>query len=152
MRMNAAIMAGLSMVASPVLHGQKPASNVDLSCVDYLELPTRGLIAAGAGSSGVVHAVARIGADGKLSDLRLDGGNRGLRGEVRVAMNLSKFAAKCLDRTMDFVFAFTLEDPPTDSIIPPGVRFVPPNRFELVFRKVKPFFDLAPPRDSLPPK
>ena len=151
MRMNAAIMAG-SLLVSPALHGQKPVSNVDLSCVDALELPTRGLIAAGAGSSGVVHAVARIGEAGKLSNLRLEGGNRGLRGEVRVAMNLSQFAAKCRDRTIDFVFAFTLEDPPTDSIIPPGVRFVPPNRFELVFREVKPNYDPAPPKDSAPPK
>jgi hypothetical protein len=143
-------MAGLSMLACPVLHGQKPT--VDLSCVDSLELPTRGLLAAGAGSSGVVHAAAGIGKDGKLSNLRMDGGNRGLRGEVRVAMNLSKFAAKCRDRTIDFVFAFTLEDPPTDSIIPPGVSFVPPNRFELVFRKVKPSLDIAPPREPPSPK
>jgi hypothetical protein len=100
----------------------------------------------------LVHAAARISADGKLSKLRLDGGNRALQGEVRVAMNLSQFATKCHDRTIDFVFAFTLEGPPTDSIIPPGVRFVPPNRFELVFRKVKPWLDIAPPRESPSPK
>jgi hypothetical protein len=146
-RMSVTIAAALSMMVGPVLHGQKPLSNVDLSCVDSLELPTRGLLAAGAGHSGVVHAVARIGNEGRLSSLRLEGGNPGLRGEVRVAMNLSRFATKCRDRTMEFVFAFTLEGPPNDSILPPGVRFVPPNRFELVFRQIKPNYDPAPPKD-----
>ena len=65
------VFARLTMLMSPVLHGQKAASNVDLSCVDSLELPTRDLFAARAGSSGVVHAVAPTGKDGKLSNLRL---------------------------------------------------------------------------------
>lgn len=88
--------------------------------------------------------MAKIGKKGQLSKLTLTGGNPGLRGEARVAMNLSRFAAKCQGRSLEFVFAFTLEDPPTDSIIPPGVRFVPPNRFELIFRRVKPIVDFAP--------
>ena len=70
------VFARLTMLMSPVLHGQKAASNVDLSCVDSLELPTRDLFAARAGSSGVVLAVAPTGKEGKLSNLRLEGGNR----------------------------------------------------------------------------
>jgi len=73
------VFARLTMLMSPVLHGQKAASNVDLSCVDSLELPTRDLFAA-----------------------------RAPQGEVSVAMNLSQFGAKCHDRTTDFGFAFTL--------------------------------------------
>ena len=63
-------------------------------------------------------------------------------------MNLSQFAARCEDRTIEFVFAFKLEDPPTDHIVPPAVRFVPPNRFELIFRRIKPDLYLAPPADT----
>jgi hypothetical protein len=129
---------------TPVVRAQDPGSRFDFSCIDFLELPTRGLLAAGAGTSGTVRAVAKIGKKGQLSKLTLTGGNRGLQGEVRVAMNLSRFAGKCQGRSVEFVFAFTLEDPPTDSIIPPGVRFVPPNRFELIFRRVKPIVDFAP--------
>src|SRR5216684_2915500 len=86
-RLPVAMAVALSMTGIPILHGQKPLSKVDLSCVDSLELPTRGLFAAGARESGVVDAVAHIGKDGRLSRLQLDGGNRNLRGEVRVAMN-----------------------------------------------------------------
>ena len=140
-------VSGLAVVGSLfifLLQAQEPLVGPDLSCISSLELPTRGLLAAGAGTSGTVHAAAEIGKEGQLSKLRLTGGNPGLQGEVRVAMNLSQFAARCHDRTVECVFGFTLEDPPTDSIIPPGVRFVPPNRFELVFRRVKPSYDLAP--------
>ena len=137
----AILAAALSVTTVPMLQGQKPSR--DLSCVTSLELPTRGLLAA-AGESGVVNAVIQIGTDGRLSHLELIGGNRLLRGEVRVAMNLSKFAAGCDGRTIEFVFAFTIASPPADSIRPPGVRFLPPNRFELVFQRVKPIYDLAP--------
>ena len=57
-------------------------------------------------------------------------------------------AAHCEDRTIEFVFAFKLEDPPTDHIVPAAVRFVPPNRFELVFRRIKPILDLASRADT----
>lgn len=127
-----------------LLRAQEPTADPDLSCFSSLELPTRGLFAAGAGTSGSVIAAAEIGRGGKLSKLRLTGGNPGLQGEVRVAMNLSQFAAKCHGQTVKVVFGFILEDPPIDHIIPPGVRFVPPNRFELVFRRVKPSYDPAP--------
>jgi hypothetical protein len=129
-----------------LLQLQEPAADTDFSCISSLELPTRGLLAAGAGASGTVHVAAEIGKEGQLAKLTLTGGNPGLQGEVRVAMNLSRFAARCHYRTVGFVFAFTLQDPPTDSITPPGVRFVPPNRFELVFRRVKPSYDPAPPK------
>ena len=59
-------------------------------------------------------------------------------------MQLSQFAATCDSRTVEFVFGFTLQEPATDSIRPPGVRFLPPNRFELIFRRVKPNLDFAP--------
>jgi hypothetical protein len=121
---------------------------VDLSCVTSLELPTHGLLAAAAAESGTVDAEFYLDADGQVSKLELRGGNPGLRGEVRVAIELSKFAARCKGRQLKFIFAFTLEDPPTDSILPPAVRFVPPNRFELTFRRVKPNYDPGSP----PPK
>lgn len=143
MRVGFAITTVLFMAAGPLLHGQG-AANADLSCVDFLELPTRGVIAAAAGTSGVVRAVAHIGEQGRLSSLELDGGGTRLQGEVRVAINLSQFASKCHDRTVEFVFAFTLQGPPTDSILPPGVRFRPPNRFELVFRQLKPIIEVVP--------
>ncbi len=148
MKLGVTIAPALFIITIPILHGQRPVSKVDLSCVDALELPTRGLSAAGARESGVVDAVAHIGKDGRLSRLQLAGGNRALQGEVRVAMNLSKFAAACHDRMIEFVFSFTLEGPPVDSILPPGVRFVPPNRFELVFRQLKPIYDVAPPQPA----
>jgi hypothetical protein len=110
----------------------------DWSCVTSLELPTHGLIAARAGSSGTVNAHLRLGENGKVSELRLTGDSPALEGEVRVAIELSKFARRCKGRTIDLIFSFTLEDPPGDSIIPPRTRFFPPNRFDLVFRKLKP--------------
>ncbi len=131
----AAMLCGI--VSPVVLPGQTPASAADHSCVESLELPTRGLFAARAGASGEVYAVVRIGKEGQVDKLDLTGANRGLQAEVRVAMNLSKFDARCGGQSLDFIFAFTLEDPPTDNILAPGVRFVPPNRFELTFRRVK---------------
>ena len=134
------------------LPAQPPSSSVDLSCVSSLELPTRGLLAAGAWSSGTILALGQIGKRGQLSKLQLRGGNRGLQGEVRVAMSLSQFNARCEGRTVEFAFAFTLEDPPTDNIVPPVVRFVPPNRFELIFRRVKPSYDPVPAANEADPK
>jgi hypothetical protein len=145
MKMTIQTVAELALIFTPLLYGKEMTSTANLSCVSSLELPTRGLLAAGAGASGIVHVFARIGRDGRLSNLKLDGGNPGLQGEVGVAINLSRFAVKCQDRTVEFIFAFTLEDPPTDSIIPPGVRFIPPNRFELVFRRLRPNYDPSSP-------
>lgn len=67
-----------------------------------------------------------------------------LRAEVEVALGLSRFDGKCDRHTVAFFFDFKLEDPPTDSVLPPAVRFVPPNRFDLVFRRVKPNNDPIP--------
>jgi hypothetical protein len=143
-RVSVTIIVLVSATFIPIVHGQDPESDTQFSCVNTLELPTRGLLASGAGNSGVVHAVADIGKDGKVAHLQLNGGNPGLQAEVRVAMDLSKFATKCHGRALEFVFAFTLEDPPIDSLRPPAVRFVPPNRFELVFKRVKPDHYLVP--------
>jgi hypothetical protein len=128
-------------VIPAVLTGQTRIAAADHSCVKSLELPTRGLLAARAGTSGTVHATGRIGEDGQLDKLDLTDANRILQGEVRVAMNLSKFDARCKGQSVEFIFAFTLEGPATDYIIPPAVRFAPPNRFELTFRRVKPNVD-----------
>ncbi len=88
-----------------------------------------------------MHAVVKINKNGQVGSLDLFGDNKALRAEVEVAINLSKFDARCGGRVVEFIFAFTLEDPPTDNIVPPAVRFSPPNRFELTFRKVKPNID-----------
>lgn len=113
-------------------------ASLDWSCVTSLELPTHGLIAARAGASGTVNAHLRLGKNGKVSELRLTGDSPALEGEVRVAIGLSRFAPRCKGRAIDLIFSFTLEDPLGDSIIPPRTRFFPPNRFDLVFRKLKP--------------
>src|SRR4051812_16754344 len=91
------------------LDAQNLNSEGQLSCVDYLELPTRGLIAASAPASGTVRAVAKIDAKGQSSQLKLTGGNFALQGEVRVAMNSSRFSATCNGRLVEFIFGFTLE-------------------------------------------
>ena len=119
-----------------------------LSCFEYLELPTRGLLAAKAGESGTVRAHIRIGKDGGITQLKLLGGNPGLQAEVRVAMTLSRLNKICKNSVIDLVFAFSLEDPPTDYITAPAVRFVPPNRFELTFRRVRPNVELPVPDRS----
>src|ERR1700682_6109828 len=112
MRLSVTIIAVLVIARSRLMLGQEPAT-AHLSCVDSLELPTRGLFAAGAGKSGIVYAIAHIGKDGQLSRLELNGGGPRLQAEVRVAMGLSRFTAQCNDRTVEFVFAFTLEGPAT---------------------------------------
>ena len=114
----------LSWVAiAAVLSAQTKTLTADYSCVESLELPTRGLLASTAGTSGTVHAAVRIGKDGQINKLDLTGANRVLQAEVRVAMNLSKFAVQCEGKSLDFIFAFTLEDPATDHTIPPGRTF-----------------------------
>jgi len=129
----------LSWIIVPaVLPGQTRTSVGDYSCVRSLELPTRGLFAARAGTSGSVHVVVWIAKDGQVGKLDLTGANPILQAEVRVAMNLSKFDSRCEGQSLEFSFAFRLEAPPTDNIIPPAVQFIPPNRFELTFRRVKP--------------
>jgi len=127
---------------------QRPASNLkdpNLSCITALELPTRGLSATGARASGTVNAEIHIGSRGEVSRLDLRGGEPALQGEVQVAIGLSEFSDRCAGQTVELVFAFTLENPPTSSIIPPGVRFLPPNRFELIFRRRRPNIEEAPP-------
>jgi hypothetical protein len=138
----------LGILLSGAGYGDCAETQRGLSCVQFLELPTRGLFAARAGDSGTVHASIQIGNDGGLSKLDLSGGNPGLQAEVRVAMNLSQFAEACKGSTVEFVFAFTLKDPPTDSIAPPGVRFIPPNRFEFVFLRVRKNLELPAPDRS----
>jgi len=106
-------------------------------------------MAARAVTSGVVTAKIHIGDGGQVADLQLSSDNHYLAGEVHVAIELSKFAARCSGRVLELVFSFTLEDPPTDGIIPPAVRFLPPNRFELIFRRVRPNHQAPPPPESI---
>jgi len=126
---------------------QVSTSDTDLSCIASLALPTTGAFAARAGTSGTVRATITIGKGGELAKLDLDGKNPVLNAEVRVAMNMSAFVARCEDRTIAILFSFTLKDPMTDYILPPAVRFVPPNRFELTFSRVKPITEM-PARES----
>lgn len=133
-----------ALVASAIA-AQGSTSIFDHSCISSLELPTRGLLAARSETSGIVHAVVHIGEEGHPSKVVLKGGNRGLQGEVRVAMKLSSFAPECRGRVMEFIFGFVLEDPPTDYLVPPAVSFKPPNRFDFIFRRVKPNLDPGSP-------
>lgn len=141
------LMAALAFCSaiSSVSRAQGADARFDLSCVSSLELPTRGLLATMAEDSGTVSVSIEIGGAGRLSKLNVTGGNPALQGEARVAMNLSRFATACSGRTLEFKFTFKLENPPTDHIIPPGVRFLPPNHFELIFRRLKPILDPASP-------
>jgi hypothetical protein len=123
------------------LNGQTQPATAYASCIKSLELPTRGLLAARAGTSGTVGAVVFVGKDGKIEKLDLTGGNNILQAEVRVAMELSSFDGACQGKRIPLTFDFTLTDPPTDNILPPAVKFVPPSRFELTFRRVKPNID-----------
>jgi hypothetical protein len=149
--MSAAIWTVLAwqLVMANTTIAQQTAARAEPSCVSWLELPTRGLLAARAPASGTVQAVVYIGEGGRPSKVELTGGNRWLEGEVRVAMLASVFASRCQGRTLKFIFGFTIEDPPADELIPPGVRFVPPNRFDLVFRRLRP--NREPPAPSRPP-
>jgi hypothetical protein len=88
--------------------------------------------------------MVQIGTKGRLAKLKLTGGNMALQSEVRVAMNLSRFAAECQGQAIEFVFTFKLEDPATSTIVPPAVHFVPPNRFILTFRRVRQNIETAP--------
>lgn len=118
----------------------------ELACVTSLELPTRGFLAATSSSSGTVHARIEIGLSGRASRIELSGANPLLQGEVRVGLNQSRFSEKCSGKQVELLFQFTLEGSPTDTLRPPAVRFLPPNRFELVFRRLKPVLDGPPPR------
>ncbi len=137
-----ALLTGLALCRSMPAQSRDPMDG--LRCVSSLELPTHGLFAARAPSSGTVSATFEVAPGGTVSKLQLS--TEGpphdeLGGEVRVALDGSRFAERCVGRHLTFVFSFTLQDdPPTDSILPPTVRFLPPNRFELVFRRVKPNF------------
>lgn len=128
---------------------QQGSESADFSCVNSLELPTRGLFAARAPGSGSVRAMVTIGKEGTLSKMQFttDGpAPQVLEAEVRVALDSSRFEQRCSGRTLEFVFSFRVEDPPTDFILPPAVRFQPPNHFELVFRRVKANLDPTPPQ------
>src|SRR5689334_14616059 len=108
-------LAALSLVFDGLFLGQERTLDRSLSCVASLELPTQGLLAARARSSGTVTALVRVGGEGHSSALELTGVDDLLKGEVRVALNLSRFAPECRGRSVQIVYAFTLEDPPTDS-------------------------------------
>jgi outer membrane biosynthesis protein TonB len=124
------------------------AKSFEGSCIRWLELPTRGLLAARAERSGTVHAAIEISNDGRATSVRLTSDNPLLKSEVQVAIQQSRFDPSCSGKTMEFIFAFTLEGAPADSLIPPGVRFIPPNRFEFVFRRLKRSVDPASRRDA----
>jgi hypothetical protein len=143
----AATLALCAAIAAAV-NAQTPPADTDLSCFTSLLLPTTGAFAARAGTSGTVRARFAIGKQGELSSLDIMGENQVLNAEVRVALSLSQAAARCKNRTVELVFAFTLKDPMTDYIAPPGVRFMPPNRFELTFLRVRPNIDSAPPSSA----
>lgn len=117
-----------------------------LSCISSLELPTRGLAAARASGSDTVVATVRVGTRDALPKIELVGGDLGLKTEVEVALRESKFSDRCTGKDIKLIFEFRLQDPPTENITPPVVRFLPPNRFLLIFRRVAPVVDLAPAR------
>jgi hypothetical protein len=76
----------------------------------------------------MLYRIARIGAEGQLASLHLDGGDATLKWDVTAALEVSCFKPRCTGRKAAFEFAFTLlEDNPTDYIAAPLVRFVPPN-------------------------
>src|SRR5882724_993393 len=130
----ASALAALSIALSSLLPGQGPALDRNLSCVASLELPTQGLFAARAATSGTVTALIRLDSSGRLAALQLTGSDEFLKADVSVSLNLSRFTTRCGNRNVEVIYSFTLEDPATDWIIPPAVRFAPPNRFELTFR------------------
>ena len=117
----------------------------ELGCVGALELPTRSILSSRAVTSGTVIVTVQVGIDGKAAQIDMLGESAALKGEVQVAMTLSTFLPKCAGKKLELVFAFKLEDPPSESILPPGVRYMPPNRFELIVRKVKANQDAAVP-------
>jgi len=120
----AAVYAVLAI--SPLVRAGSPSA--ELTCVESLTLPTTGILAARASGSGTVKAIARIGAEGQLASLHLDGGDATLKWDVTAALEVSCFKPRCTGRKAAFEFAFTLlEDNPTDYIAAPLVRFVPPN-------------------------
>lgn len=127
--------------------GQAGRQSGDLFCVSSLELPTHGLLAARAPRSGIVKALVLIGPRGIPSDVFFTSDDTALEREVQIAINLSRFKRSCQGRKVELVFSFELTEPATDSILPPEVRFLPPNRFELIFRRVKSNLDPA----SVPP-
>jgi hypothetical protein len=146
-------MVAICFLYCNTILAQQQRSSSDLSCITSLELPTHGFLAARAPNSGIVHASVEIGPEGRLSKVQLttdSSMSEGLEGEVRVALGDSHFAQRCVGRTLRFVLSFKLEDPPTDSILPPTVRFVPPNRFDLVFRRLK--SNLDPASQPKPPR
>jgi hypothetical protein len=114
----------------------------DLSCVLSLHLPTD-IDAAKSQQSGIVTVQIRRVAP-NVVDINLFGGNAALQNDVRAAMRLSLFAGRCKNQDT-FIFAFTFLDPPTGSILPPSVAFLPPNWFELTFRRRKPISNAASP-------
>ncbi len=84
-----------------------------------------------------------------MAALDLSGGNDTLRREVKVAVTLSRFKPECRGQSVRIVFAFTLEAPVSYEIRPPAVRYVPPDRFELTFKRAKAVIE--PPTRDLPP-
>lgn len=137
---------GLLACCSGILFAQSQTSAGDLSCIESLELPTKGLLAARAQTSGVVRATISLGKEQKPDKVDLSGSDNLLTNEVRVAINLSRFSNHCAGRTLVLVFAFNLEEPAVDTVMPPAVRFKPPNRFEIDVRRVNGNIDPAPPR------
>ena len=138
----------LSAVAAVSVLAQEPMPGTNLACIESLTLPTRGLLAARAGHSGTVEAVVNVTSADSPPEVILHGDNPLLEGEVQVALSLSRFGPRCAGSRISFSFVFKLEDPPTDSIVPPAVRFMPPNRFELTFRRVKANLDPGRPIDN----
>jgi len=127
--------------AQPVDSGSHP-----LACVQTLALPTQGVFAPHASSSAAVRVMVTIGEGGRVKEAVLRGGDKILQAEVKAALELSEFRTDCASKTEEITFSFKLIDPPVSAMLPPAVRFIPPNTFEIVYRRIRPRVEWAVPR------
>ena len=111
----------LLMVCRNLAYPQGRVPHGDLSCMSSLELPTHGLLAARASSSGTVKASLQVGPRGSLSKTTFTSDDPILEREVQIALGLSVFGKRCAGRTLEVVFSFLLQDPPRYLTLPPAV-------------------------------
>lgn len=115
------------------------ADQSDLHCIEDMEVPQKH--AAAAYTSGTVEASVIIGSDGKPELVKLQSGSKLLRNEVEFYLKYrTRYSTTCKGQQVSLYFTYAIEGELAEELSS-TVHFLPPNRFVIVSRPVRPVAD-----------
>jgi hypothetical protein len=121
-----------------------------LDCVKDMEIPQKHTLVAY--TTGNVEAVVTVGSYGRLKSVDIKSPNIQLRTEVEFYLRYhTVYSPSCRGQRVNFSFTYAIEGPLADELST-TLHFLPPNRFLVVSRPVRPIIDYAiPPSQAKQP-